>query len=59
MSTTTSADEAKPTNDYMHHVLYSHNVHRSNHSSNSLEWDSKLESSADVLAKRCVYTHDT
>ncbi|PKY08802.1 PR-1-like protein [Aspergillus campestris IBT 28561] len=58
MSTTTSADEAKPTNDYMQHVLYSHNVHRSNHSSNSLEWDSKLESSAEVLAKRCVYKHD-
>jgi hypothetical protein len=34
-------------------------VHRSNHSASSLEWSSTLEASAQTLAAKCVYQHDT
>ncbi|BAE56831.1 unnamed protein product [Aspergillus oryzae RIB40] len=30
-----------------------------NHSASSLEWDASLEASAQTLAARCVYQHDT
>ncbi|KAJ5491181.1 hypothetical protein N7539_002748 [Penicillium diatomitis] len=45
-------------NSYQSTVLYNHNVHRSNHSASSLDWSADLESSAKVLASRCVYEHD-
>ncbi|KAF7714085.1 Uncharacterized protein PECH_001966 [Penicillium ucsense] len=45
-------------NSYQSAVLYNHNVHRSNHSASSLDWSADLESSAKVLASRCVYEHD-
>lgn len=54
----TSSSAAAP-NDYQNNVLYSHNIHRSNHSANSLTWSSELESSAHKLAEQCVYKHDT
>lgn len=44
---------------YKQAVLYNHNIHRSNHSVSSLEWDDKLLESATILAHRCVYEHDT
>ncbi|KAJ5082646.1 hypothetical protein N7532_011689 [Penicillium argentinense] len=47
------------TNSYQQAILYNHNVHRSNHSASSLDWDSELESTAHTLAARCVYEHDT
>ncbi|KAL4964503.1 CAP domain-containing protein [Aspergillus stella-maris] len=53
-----SATQA-PANDYQSNVLFSHNVHRANHSSPDVSWSSDLESSAQVLAARCVYEHDT
>ncbi|KAJ5091709.1 SCP-like extracellular protein [Penicillium alfredii] len=59
MTTTTSSAAPTATNSYQHNVLYSHNVHRSNHSANSLEWSDSLAHSAHDLAKDCVYQHNT
>ncbi|KAL4934650.1 CAP domain-containing protein [Aspergillus undulatus] len=53
-----SATQA-PANDYQSKVLFSHNVHRANHSSPDVAWSSDLQASAQVLASRCVYEHDT
>lgn len=47
------------TNTYQSAVLYNHNIHRSNHSVSSVEWSADLEASAQTLAARCVYQHDT
>jgi len=60
-TSTSSAPEASatPANAYQQAVLYNHNVHRSNHSAPSVDWDSSLESSARALAAKCVYQHDT
>jgi uncharacterized protein YkwD len=44
---------------YRHSVLYSHNIHRANHSSPDLTWSADLEGSARTLATRCIYQHDT
>lgn len=58
---TTAAPAPAPTvaNTYQSHILYNHNIHRSNHSANSLTWSTDLENSAAVLANRCYYHHDT
>lgn len=48
-----------PANGYQGKVLHSHNIHRANHSSDALTWSADLEKSAQVLASRCVYQHDT
>lgn len=54
-----SSATASATNAYQQAVLYNHNIHRSNHSVSSLEWSADLESSAQTLAARCTYEHDT
>lgn len=59
MTSTTSSAGSSATNAYQHAILYNHNIHRSNHSANSLTWSSTLEASAQKLASRCVYEHDT
>lgn len=58
-SASTAASTAGATNSYQSAVLYNHNIHRSNHSVSSVEWSADLEASAQVLASRCVYQHDT
>ncbi|KAL5002580.1 CAP domain-containing protein [Aspergillus recurvatus] len=58
-STATASSTQTAANAYQSNVLYSHNVHRANHSSPDVAWSSDLESSAQVLASRCVYEHDT
>ncbi|KAL3481898.1 CAP domain-containing protein [Aspergillus californicus] len=61
-STSTSSSTEAPAatgSTYQTNVLYSHNVHRANHSSSDLTWDSDLQASAQTLAARCVYEHDT
>ncbi|KAJ6091657.1 hypothetical protein N7467_003626 [Penicillium canescens] len=58
-TTTSAASTATPTNAYQQAILYNHNVHRSNHSANSVTWSGSLESSARTLAAKCVYQHDT
>lgn len=50
---------AAPANKYQETLLYNHNIHRSNHSASSLGWSDSLASSAQKLAARCVYKHDT
>jgi outer membrane biosynthesis protein TonB len=60
-TTTTSQATQAPaptTNTYQGNVLYSHNVHRANHSSTDLTWSSDLEASAQALAASCVYQHN-
>lgn len=59
MASTTQPQDAAPTNAYQHDILYNHNVHRSNHSADSIAWSPSLEASAHTLAARCVYHHDT
>ncbi|KAL4737998.1 CAP domain-containing protein [Aspergillus similis] len=58
-STATASSTQTAANAYQSNVLYSHNIHRANHSSPDVTWSSDLESSAQVLAARCVYEHDT
>lgn len=58
-TSTSAAPTATPANTYQEHILYNHNVHRSNHSASSVTWSGTLESSARTLAERCVYQHDT
>ncbi|KAL3467644.1 CAP domain-containing protein [Aspergillus heterothallicus] len=59
-TTTQATQSAEPTtNSYQGTVLFSHNVHRANHSSTDLTWSSDLEASAQALAAACVYQHDT
>ncbi|PYH88955.1 PR-1-like protein [Aspergillus ellipticus CBS 707.79] len=59
-STSTSASAtATAANSYQSAVLYNHNIHRSNHSASDVEWSSDLETSAQALAAKCVYEHDT
>ncbi|KKK14627.1 hypothetical protein P175DRAFT_0529806 [Aspergillus ochraceoroseus IBT 24754] len=58
-SSATATATATAANTYQSNVIYSHNVHRSNHSATSLTWSDDLEASAQVLAARCVYEHDT
>ncbi|GLI73850.1 hypothetical protein PoHVEF18_002080 [Penicillium ochrochloron] len=58
-SASTAASTAGATNSYQSAVLYNHNIHRSNHSVSSVEWSADLEASAQTLAARCVYQHDT
>lgn len=59
METATDPPTAQPTNAYQQDVLHNHNVHRSNHSSNSVGWSPTLQASAHKLAAKCVYQHDT
>ncbi|KAL5342351.1 CAP domain-containing protein [Aspergillus crustosus] len=58
-STAPPASTQAPTNDYQSHVKFSHNIHRANHSATDLSWSADLEASAQELAARCVYQHDT
>lgn len=58
-TTAAAASATSATNSYQSAVLYNHNIHRSNHSVSSVEWSADLEASAQTLASRCVYQHDT
>lgn len=58
-TSTSSTASASPTSAYQQQVLYNHNIHRSNHSVSSVEWSADLEKSAQTLAARCVYEHNT
>lgn len=61
LSTTTAAPAptAPLASGYQSLILYNHNIHRSNHSVDSLTWSADLEASAQALAQKCVYQHDT
>ncbi|KAL4779116.1 CAP domain-containing protein [Aspergillus varians] len=58
-STAAASATQAPASGYQSNVLFSHNVHRANHSSTDLSWSSDLQASAQTLAARCVYEHDT
>lgn len=53
-----SASNAKPT-DYQGFVLHHHNLHRSNHSADPLEWDDQLAETAQNIGNTCRYEHNT
>lgn len=55
----TQSQAPAPANGYQGKVLDTHNIHRANHSSDALTWSKDLETSAQALASRCVYQHDT
>lgn len=59
LATQTQEPGAAPTNAYQDTLIYNHNVHRSNHSADSLSWSGSLEASAHKLASQCVYQHNT
>jgi hypothetical protein len=40
-------------------AVHHHNIHRTNHSANAIQWDSSLEASAKEVAASCVYAHNT
>lgn len=42
---------------YQKACLDSHNIHRANHSAPALEWDDGLESTANIVASKCVFAH--
>lgn len=59
MTTVAPAPSPTAVNTYQSDILYNHNIHRSNHSANSLTWSTSLENSAAALANKCYYQHDT
>jgi hypothetical protein len=44
---------------YSERALIYHNLHRMNHSSVNVTWDNDLAASAETLAKKCEFKHDT
>lgn len=44
--------------DFQGSALYHHNVHRANHSSPEVTWDSKIAGYAGQTAAKCVFGHD-
>lgn len=50
--------EAPKTGNYKDAVLYSHNVHRANHSASALTFSDELASYAQTVAAKCVWGHD-
>jgi len=40
-------------------AVYHHNLHRSNHSADAVEWDDGLAATAQKIANTCVYAHNT
>lgn len=45
--------------EYIDTVLYHHNIHRENHTATDLTWSTDLTNSAQILASRCNFAHDT
>lgn len=56
-SSAAPASGAKPT-DYNSAVVYSHNLHRANHSSPDVTWSDDLYNCALEVAQTCKYAHD-
>lgn len=60
--TPTSVAAPQPTapadDDFEGSALYHHNLHRANHSSPDVEWDSEIAGYASNTAATCVFAHD-
>lgn len=56
--TTPVVGEAPKSGNYKDAVLYSHNVHRANHSAPALTFSDELASYAKTVADKCVWGHD-
>lgn len=56
--TTPVVGEAPKAGNYKDAVLYSHNVHRANHSAPALTFSDELASYAKTVADKCVWGHD-
>ncbi len=62
LSLPSAIDVPQPTapadNDFIGSAIYHHNVHRANHSSPALTWDTKIARYAANSAATCVFEHD-
>lgn len=56
--TSPAVGEAPKAGNYKDAVLYSHNVHRANHSAPALTFSDELASYAKTVADKCVWGHD-
>ena len=56
--TTPVVGEAPKAGNYKDAVLYSHNVHRANHSAPALTFSDDLANYAKTVADKCVWGHD-
>ena len=54
-----SSVSGSPDGDFQSKVIYHHNIHRKNHTSEDLNWSEALASIALQTAQKCVYEHDT
>ncbi|KAI8624931.1 CAP domain-containing protein [Xylariaceae sp. FL1651] len=53
------AQPSQPADDDMQgQAIYSHNIHRSNHSAPALTWNSTIADYAAITAATCVFKHD-
>ncbi|KAI0878001.1 CAP domain-containing protein [Hypoxylon argillaceum] len=55
---TQASDTASASDDFQSAALYHHNIHRSNHSSPEVSWNSEIAQYAANTAKTCVFAHD-
>lgn len=55
----TGSGTGGPDEYYKNIVLWSHNIHRANHSAPDLEWDPVQARIAAEIAATCVYAHCT
>ncbi|RYP45391.1 hypothetical protein DL768_008249 [Monosporascus sp. mg162] len=60
--TPTSVTASQPTapvdDDFEGNAIYHHNLHRANHSSPEMQWDSEIAGYASNTAASCVFAHD-
>lgn len=54
-----AASAAATLEPYQQTVVDHHNMHRSNHSAENIEWSSDLAASAQQIAETCIYAHNT
>ncbi|RYP77729.1 hypothetical protein DL769_003349 [Monosporascus sp. CRB-8-3] len=57
-SVAASQPTAPADDDFQGTALYHHNVHRANHSSPEVQWDSEIAGYASNTAATCVFAHD-
>lgn len=57
-ASTSAPSAGSPPTDYNSAVVYSHNLHRANHSAPDVKWSDELYDCALTVAKSCRYEHD-
>ncbi|KAG6050981.1 hypothetical protein E4U17_006320 [Claviceps sp. LM77 group G4] len=59
LAVASASPTARATNNFQSEMLASHNYFRSQHSANSLTWDSALAQSSQTWANTCNFSHDS